>query len=113
MKLVLLVRTDLEMGKGKIAAQCCHAAVGVCRELTADESAAYDRANHTKIVLRVNGGEAELLERRERAKRAGLRTYLVEDAGHTQVDPGTRTVLAIGPGPDGLVDSVTGDLRLL
>lgn len=26
-KLVLVVRQDLKMGKGKIAAQCCHAAV--------------------------------------------------------------------------------------
>ena len=25
MKMVLLVRTDLGMGKGKVAAQCCHA----------------------------------------------------------------------------------------
>jgi PTH2 family peptidyl-tRNA hydrolase len=29
LKMVLCVRTDLEMGKGKIAAQCAHAAVGM------------------------------------------------------------------------------------
>ena len=28
-KMVLVVRTDLKMGKGKIAAQCCHAAVAL------------------------------------------------------------------------------------
>jgi hypothetical protein len=31
LKLVMIVRTDLKMGKGKIAAQCCHAAVGAYR----------------------------------------------------------------------------------
>ena len=28
MKQVMVVRTDIKMGKGKIAAQCCHAAIG-------------------------------------------------------------------------------------
>lgn len=32
-KMVLVVRTDLQMTKGKIAAQCCHAAVAVVSEL--------------------------------------------------------------------------------
>mmetsp|Transcript_33570 Transcript_33570/g.79679 ORF Transcript_33570/g.79679 Transcript_33570/m.79679 type:complete len:110 (+) Transcript_33570:79-408(+) len=32
-KMVLVVRQDLKMGKGKIAAQCSHAAVGVVQEL--------------------------------------------------------------------------------
>lgn len=32
------------------------------------------------------------------AKAAGLGTYIVADAGHTQVDPGSLTVIAVGPG---------------
>jgi len=31
-KMILVVRNDLKMGKGKIAAQCCHAAVGAYEE---------------------------------------------------------------------------------
>ena len=33
LKMVLLVRNDIGMGKGKMMAQCCHAAVGVVEEL--------------------------------------------------------------------------------
>lgn len=34
-KLVLVARTDLKMGPGKMAAQCCHAAVGCARRAVA------------------------------------------------------------------------------
>jgi PTH2 family peptidyl-tRNA hydrolase len=32
-KLVLCVREDLKMGIGKIAAQCCHATLGIVSEI--------------------------------------------------------------------------------
>lgn len=50
---------------------------------------------------------------RAEARRQGLATYLVQDAGRTQVEPGSRTVLAIGPAPKSQIDLVTGDLKLL
>ena len=34
-------------------------------------------------------------------------------AGRTQVAPGSRTVLAIGPAPKSAIDAVTGHLKLL
>ena len=47
------------------------------------------------------------------AEDAGIFTYLVVDAGRTQIAPGSRTVLAVGPAPKSLVDKITGHLRLL
>jgi len=38
--------------------------------------------------------------------------YTVHDAGRTEVAAGSATVLAIA-GPEGMVDQVTGQLRLL
>jgi hypothetical protein len=54
--------------------------------------------------------QAELAQK---AKSAGLPLYIVHDAGRTQVAAGSQTVLAVGPGPASLVDSVTGHLSLL
>jgi len=42
----------------------------------------------------------------------GLETCLVKDAGRTQIAPGSKTVLGVGPGPVDLVDKVTGHLKL-
>jgi len=36
-----------------------------------------------------------------------------EDAGHTEIPSGTKTVLGLGPAPNNLIDQVTGDLPLL
>ena len=42
---------------------------------------------------------------------AGLNTYLIRDAGHTEIDPGSRTVLAVGPAPASAMDPLTRHLK--
>ena len=37
MKQAMIVRTDLKMGKGKIAAQCCHGAIGAYKKSPQDK----------------------------------------------------------------------------
>eukprot|EP00873_Tetraselmis_striata_P013830 jgi/Tetstr1/434094/TSEL_023238.t1 len=116
-KMVLVVRQDLKMGKGKIAAQCCHAAVGVVMDLC-EEPAGYSlmmqwEANGaTKVAVKAET-EAVLLDVERRCGEAGIPSFMVIDAGRTQIAPNSRTVLAVGPAPTALVDSVTGDLKLL
>ena len=42
----------------------------------------------------------------------GLYAYLVQDAGYTQIPPGSRTVLGLF-GPVELIDQITGSLKLM
>lgn len=114
-KMVLCVRRDLKMGKGKIAAQCGHATLGAYKKSVKrnpEAIAAWEEYGQTKITLIIQD-EAEMLQLSADAKKAGLVSHIVIDAGHTQVDPMSKTVLAIGPAPKPLVNTVTGHLRLM
>ena len=112
-KLALVVRTDLDMGRGKIAAQVAHAAVtAALAALDGDSFRRWIEDGQPKVVLRVPGA-AGLDEVITRARASGLPVELVHDAGRTQVAAGTLTCCAIGPAPTDLIDAVTADLTLL
>lgn len=66
----------------------------------------------TKVAVKAET-EAVLLDVERRCGEAGIPSFMVIDAGRTQIAPNSRTVLAVGPAPTALVDSVTGDLKLL
>ena len=65
-----------------------------------------------KICLGVES-KAELIDIYNKAKEANLPVYTVTDAGHTELEPGTVTCLAIGPAKDEDIDKITGNLKLL
>jgi PTH2 family peptidyl-tRNA hydrolase len=65
-----------------------------------------------KVVVRVDSLE-EMQTVATNARAAGIPTYIVRDAGRTQVEPGSQTVLAVGPAPVALLDTVTKHLKLL
>ena len=48
----------------------------------------------------------------EKAEHYRIPTESIRDAGHTQLAPGTTTVLAVGPGPSKRIDEITGHLKL-
>ena len=76
-----------------------------------DRLRAWEQAGATKVCLRVDD-EISLLAVAEGARRMGLPSHVVADAGRTQVAAGSRTVLAVlGAGEE--VDKLTGRLKLL
>ncbi|KAL3131683.1 hypothetical protein ABBQ38_007975 [Trebouxia sp. C0009 RCD-2024] len=110
-KQVILIRTDLDMGVGRTAAQSCHAAVVAVKKAWKSKSPAYkawESAGAIKVCLAVDNEEV-LLAIRDQARRAGLPTAVVLDDELAQP---ARTVLAIGPGASIDIDSITSQLRL-
>ena len=103
---------------GKIAAQCSHATLACYKALLNSGSSAksilrrWERTGQGKVALQVRG-EDELLMLQARAISLGLCAQIVRDAGRTQIAAGSATVLGVGPGPKGVVDQVTGHLKLL
>ncbi|KAM3601561.1 uncharacterized protein V6R79_014864 [Siganus canaliculatus] len=113
-KMVLVVRNDLKMGKGKVAAQCSHAAVSAFKQVqrrNPDLLKQWEYCGQPKVVVKAPD-EDTLINLLAQAREAGLPVSLIQDAGRTQIAPGSRTVLGVGPGPADLVDKVTGDLKL-
>lgn len=112
-KLVMVIRTDLHMGRGKMAAQAAHAAVAAALASAGSaDFAAWLSDDQPKVVLRADSPD-DLASVMALAVQAGLPVEVVRDAGRTQVAPGTVTCCAIGPADSARLDAVTGDLRLL
>jgi len=115
-KQVIVVRSDLKMGKGKVAAQVAHAALDAAEAARRKHPAWYEswrEQGQAKVVLKTDGGEAALEELQKQARTVGLPASLIQDRGLTQLDPGTTTCLGIGPAPSDEIDKVTGNLKLL
>jgi len=114
-KLVLVVRTDLGMSNGKIAAQCSHATLACYKALKLSNPSLlrhWERTGQTKIALRCDSEEdLETLE--ATAQSLNICARSIFDAGRTQIAAGSRTVLGVGPGPSKLINQITGKLRLL
>ncbi|KAJ3057688.1 hypothetical protein HDU99_007180, partial [Rhizoclosmatium hyalinum] len=98
-KMVLLVRTDLDMGKGKAAAQCCHATLAAYRKIETKDPKGlrnWERYGQAKVTLKCPN-EEEMLALQKKARSLGLVAESIRDAGRTQIAANSRTVLAVGP----------------
>ncbi len=115
MKQVIIIRADLKMGKGKIAAQSSHASLAAFKKTERKHPEIvreWEMEGQKKVILKVNS-ESELLECFELAKREEIPAELVRDAGHTQIEAGTLTCVGIGPWDDEELDELFGKLKLL
>jgi PTH2 family peptidyl-tRNA hydrolase len=111
-KQVILVRQDLKLPKGKLAAQVAHASVGALVKSHKDDVRKWRISGEKKVVLKVSGKE-DLFRLKEEAEDAGLIAAVVTDAGRTVLEPGTVTCLGIGPDREEKIDSITGKLKML
>ncbi|MCH1540997.1 MAG: aminoacyl-tRNA hydrolase [Candidatus Poseidonia sp.] len=113
--MALIVRQDLGLSTGKTAVQCAHAAVQCTLVARKSASRLFERwraGGARKISLTTK--DVESLHRlASAAQQANLIFHLVVDAGHTEVAPGTVTVLGIGPAPRRALDAIVGELSTL
>jgi len=97
-KQVLVFRTDLQMSKGKIAAQAGHAAVSAAQDAYQRHKKWWEAwifEGQKKVAVKVEG-EKELGELEQVADDLGLPHALIVDRGLTEVPEGTITCLGIG-----------------
>ena len=113
-KQVIVVRTDLDMGKGKIAAQVGHACVLGAEHVRKSNPDWFSEwwSGQEKVVLKVMNLK-ELEQIKQDAIEFNLPWSEITDAGHTQIAPGTITCISVGPAPEEKIDRITGDLKLL
>tara|TARA_B100001750_G_scaffold202403_1_gene177660 strand:- start:598 stop:960 length:363 start_codon:yes stop_codon:yes gene_type:complete len=114
-KQAIIVRTDLEMGKGKIAVQVAHASLSAAEIVKKHDNSLFKRwtiNGQAKVALKVQSLE-HLLDIQKEVQKKGIFCYLVQDKGLTQVDEGTITCLGIGPAVVDEIDEITKELKLL
>ncbi|MBS3142386.1 peptidyl-tRNA hydrolase Pth2 [Candidatus Woesearchaeota archaeon] len=112
MKQVIVIRNDLKLPKGKLAAQVAHASTEAALRTARSVLERWRAQGMKKVVLKVETVE-ELREIERVAKRLKLVTAMVMDAGHTVVEPGTITCLGIGPDSEEKINQVTGSLKMV
>jgi len=113
-KLVVAVREDLNMSKGKMAVQVAHASVISalkCKNTNAKWFRNWYDEGQKKVVVKADDVEG-LRELQDDAEKLNVPTALIDDAGLTELPPGTTTCLGIGPAPNSVIDQVTGNLKL-
>jgi PTH2 family peptidyl-tRNA hydrolase len=112
MKLVVIVRQDLKLPKGKLAAQVAHAAVEATFKSSKSKLDEWRAQGQKKIVLKVKD-DKELLDYLKMARSEKLITALITDAGKTCIAQGTKTCLGIGPDSEQKIDKLTGKLPMV
>ena len=111
-KQCIIIRNDLKMSCGKRCAQAGHAAIGAYNGADKSLQKAWLSEGQKKVVLKADD-ERTLYELKVIAERAGISTSLIQDAGLTEIPPGTVTALGLGPAKSGELDKITGSLTLL
>ena len=110
-KQIIIVRSDLKLGKGKMIAQALHAAIGSLESSKDAVVKRWEAGGAKKIALKSDLKKLKLVE--SQLKKEKIPYFLVKDAGLTQIKAGTITALGIGPIEEEKIDKITRSLRLL
>lgn len=114
-KMVIAVRKDLEMSKGKFAVQVAHASVMAVRngQLTGKDEVVNNwiGEGQYKIVVKARN-ENQLNKLMKECENNNINHSFVRDFGHTEVEPNTFTCIAIGPDKVEVIDAITKKLSL-
>lgn len=124
-KQVIVVRTDLNMRKGKLASQVAHASMkflvdnshserdDVLETCLNEREVEWLNGSFTKIVVGVDSEDA-LNDLIMNAKLRDVQVYSITDVGKTEfnVVP-TLTCAAFGPDDEEALNPITGNLKLL
>ena len=112
-KQVIVINNSLKMKKGKIAAQASHASLDASLKVLNKKSfKEWKKSGQPKIVLKSDSTE-EILSLFKIAKSKKFNTAMITDAGKTQVPPGSKTALAIGPEIETELDKIISKFKLL
>lgn len=114
-KMVIAMRKDIDLGKGKMAAQAAHAAVSCALKSEKVDKKIFKewiRTGQKKIVVKIDNLET-VYRLKDSAERAGIPTSLITDAGLTQIAPGTVTCLGLGPADEDVIDPLTSEFKLM
>lgn len=123
LKMVIVVRRDLNMRKGKIGAQCGHASLGFVIEAMRSPRGGSLRFDDTDERWLLNGQAkvvvgCDSLEELEtimgKARTLRISVHKVTDSGRTEFHGvPTVTCAAFGPARSDVLDIITGHLRLM
>lgn len=114
-KQVIAVRTDLKMSKGKTAVQVAHGSISAylkTRKHYPDWADKWVSEGQKKVTVKVKS-EEEIHELAEKARRLNIPFAVINDAGLTQLPPGTTTAIGIGPSLEQNIDKISKELPLL
>lgn len=114
-KQVIIIRTDLKMSCGKKVAQGAHASILAAEKVKERLPSAWQSwftKGQKKVICKVRTAE-DLHRLKADAEKRDIPCALVQDAGLTQLEPGTITALGMGPVLESDIDKITGDLTLL
>ncbi len=112
LKQVIIVRKDLDWGKGKLAVHVAHASLEAALQVDEEILEKWRKEGAKKVVVKVKDlVELESIERKLKANK--IKYVKISDAGLTQLKRGTVTCIGIGPIEEKIIDKITGKLKLL